>query len=338
MASFAGAAAADKDGIVRATSEGEVGMKAMVLRGATLSVEEVEKPRPGPGQVVGRVLACGICGSDLHQARFLDDMLAAMAESGNTAFDGIDPGRCVVMGHEFVARIEELGPGVEAWQPGDRVITLPVLPAPHMPAGFVSIGYSSDNPGAYGEYVVMAERFLLRVPDSLPDLVAAATEPCAVGLHAVRRAEMRPGEHALVMGAGPIGLMTLLWLKHEGVPHVTVTEIAEERRALAARMGADLVVDPREADPVAAVKEVVGSQPPVVFEAIGVPGTLGEAMRLVARGGRVIVEGVCMQPDTIRPMVGTNKHLRVDFVLGYSAEEYAETLDALAGASSTPRR
>lgn len=308
-------------------------MKAMVLRGKNLAVESVPEPVPGPGQVLARVLACGICGSDLHAARYMDDMVAASRMSGNVAWDTEDQDAGIVMGHEFVAEVVQAGPGAEAWSPGTRVTSIPVLIDPASPNGMVALGYSTKYPGAYGEYVVMSAPILLAVPDSVPDRVAATTEPCAVGLHAVREARMQPGETAVVMGAGPIGLMTLLWLKKEGVKHVTVSEYAEPRRALARQLGADLVVNPGDQDLAAALLEATGAPPPVVFECVGVEGTLHQAMQLVARMGRVVVVGVCMKEDRIFPMVGINKQLTLQFVLGYTPVEYAEALGALADGS-----
>lgn len=303
-------------------------MKAMVLRDKNLAVEEVARPSAGPGEVVARVLACGICGSDLHAAKYMDEMMANSQRSGRNAFEEFD-GNGIVMGHEFVAEVVESGPGAEAWAAGTRVTSIPVLVAPQSPNGMLAIGYAAETPGAYGEFVRMSAPLLLRVPDNLPDEVAATTEPCAVGLHAVRQGKVAPNEHVVVMGAGPIGLMTLIWLKHDGVKHVTVSDYAPTRRALAAQLGADLVVDPKAQDVLQEVSRACGGAPPVVFECVGVEGTLSQAMELVERGGRVVVVGVCMKPDTIRPMVGITKQLTLQFVLGYTPEEYAETLAAL---------
>jgi len=299
----------------------------MVLRDKTLLLEDVPLPEPGPRQVLAKVRACGICGSDLHAARFLDDWIAGVKASGPSAAATFEPSDGMVMGHEFVAEVAKAGPGAEQWAPGTRITSIPILLSP---GGFHSIGYSLDAPGAYGEYLLLSAPLLLRVPDHLPDHVAATTEPCAVGLHAVRKATMQPTEHALVMGAGPIGLMTLLWLKKTGVRHITVSDFAAPRRALALRLGADLVVDPAETNVADAIADAAGAPPPVVFECVGVEGTLQQAIDVVARQGRVIVVGVCMRPDTIRPMAGITKHLTLQFVLGYTADEYAESLAALA--------
>ena len=301
----------------------------MVLRGTNLAVEDVERPSPGRGQVLAKVLACGICGSDLHAAKYMDDMIASARASGRTAWNTLDASKGIVMGHEFVAEIVEMGEGADGWAPGMRVTSMPVLITPETETGFSSIGYNPDFPGAYGEYVLMSAPVLLRVPDGLPNEVAATTEPCAVGLHAVRKAEVQAGQHALVMGAGPIGLMTLLWLKHDGISHVTVTDFSAERRDLARQLGADLVLNPGDSDVLAAITEAAGGAPPLVFECVGVEGTLQQAMETVAASGKVVVVGVCMKEDRIMPMVGVTKQLTLVFVLGYTPEEYAETLVAL---------
>ena len=309
-------------------------MRAMVLRGKTLSIEEVERPVPGPGQVLARVLACGICGSDLHAARFMGDMMASASAGGRKTWYDVNPAQGIVMGHEFVAEVVETGPGAESFTPGTRVTSIPVLVAPESPSGFQSIGYSPVVPGAYGEYVVMSAPLLLRVPENLESKIAATTEPSAVGLHAVREAGLAADDRVLVMGAGPIGLMTLLWLKKEGLSNVAISDPSPERRALAGRLGADQVINPAKEDVADAFSGARnGAQPNVVFECVGVPGTLSEAMALVQVRGKVVVVGVCMQEDTIRPMVGINKQLTMKFVLGYSVAEYAEALGALADGS-----
>lgn len=322
-------------------------MKAMVLKGQELFVEELEAPEPGPGQVLARVRACGICGSDLHAAKYLDQMIAVAKQQGRQAWYNTDLSRGIVMGHEFVAEVVRGGEGVEGWEPGTRVTSMPVLLTPETDTGYSAIGYSPIYPGAYGEYVLMSAPMLLPVPDQVSDLVAATTEPCAVGLHAVREAQMRPGETALVMGAGPIGLMTLIWLKQEGAAFVAVSDPSPERRELAARHGADLVLDPKAVNVAEALGEALrppqsdgggqsyggGAQAPapdVVFEAVGVEGTLQQAMELVQIRGRVVVVGVCMVEDRITPLLGINKQLTLKFVLGYTAAEYAEALQAFA--------
>jgi threonine dehydrogenase-like Zn-dependent dehydrogenase len=323
-------------------------MRAMVLRNKQLTVEEVPAPAPGPGQVLAKVRACGICGSDLHAARYLDDMIQTAQSQRRGAWYGRDLDAGMVMGHEFVAEVVEAGQGAEDWTPGTRVTSMPVLIAPESATGFLSIGYATEVPGAYGDLVVLSAPLLLKVPDGVSDTVAATTEPCAVGLHAVRESKIKPTETALVMGAGPIGLMTLIWLKKQGVAYAAVSDPAPERRELAKKMGADEVFDPGAVDLAAELDRAIGERksrepgelgygapatanaPDVVFECVGVQGTLQQAMELVTVRGRVIVVGVCMVPDQITPLLGINKQLTLQFVLGYTAQEFAETLNAFA--------
>jgi threonine dehydrogenase-like Zn-dependent dehydrogenase len=305
-------------------------MRAMILRrGGELTVDEVERPKPGPMQVLARVRGCGICGSDLHFARYADDLVGSQEGNKLPVGSVIDLDRGVVMGHEFVAEVVEAGPGGEAFPPGTRVTSVPVLPDPSSPRGHQAIGYSTQYPGAYGEYVLLSVPLLLRVPDGVPDHIAATTEPCGVGLHAVREAKLQPGERALVMGAGPIGLMTLLWLKHDGVAHVTVSDPAAPRRELAAKLGADALIDPATEN-VSERLDAIGGPPQVVFECVGIEGTIQQAIDNVALHGRIIVVGVCMTEDRFFPRTGINKQCSLHFVLGYTAEEFAEALSAIA--------
>jgi 2-desacetyl-2-hydroxyethyl bacteriochlorophyllide A dehydrogenase len=306
-------------------------MRAMVLRsGQQLAVEELARPVPGQGWVLVKVRACGICGSDLHMARYADERIAAARAAGTPSPMDLDRG--VVMGHEWVAEVVEAGPDVTGWDVGTRVTMLPAPDyLPGLPAtGPGGPGYNSDYPGGYGQYMVVRADRLQRVPDHVPDRVAATVEPCAVGLHAVRAARLQPGERVLVMGAGPIGMMTLLWLAHDGVRHITVTDFSRERRNLAARHGAHLVLGPASDDVPARIAAAAGGPPAVVFECVGVEGTIQQAMNLVAPRGRVVVVGACMTPDQFLPMTGIGKHLTLQFVLAYTRDEVAETLTALS--------
>jgi threonine dehydrogenase-like Zn-dependent dehydrogenase len=310
-------------------------MRAMVLRGTNLAIEEIERPSPGPGQVLVKMRACGICGSDLHFAKYREQNQAI--ERAARGQPPVAPGasRPIVMGHEFVAEVVEPGPAAGDWKPGTRVVGTPWMMDERDPRGRVTIGLSARYPGGYGEYALMASDLMLAVPDSLPDTAAALVEPCAVGLHAVREAKVAPEETVLVMGAGPIGLGTLLWLKASGVRHVAVSDFAAPRRELAASLGADMVLNPAEENVGARLRETVGA-PRVVFECVGVGGTLQAAMDLADVRSRIIVVGVCMTGDEIRPMVGINKHLTLQFSSAYTPEEIADSLQGIANGTINP--
>ena len=159
------------------------------------------EPKPGAGQVLVKSLACGICGSDLHARKHAHRMVELAKH-----FPGrkpMDLSRDVVFGHEFCCEVLDYGPGTERkLKPGTKVCSLPALLTPEGPQG---IGYSNDNVGAYAERMLLSEALLLEVPNGLAAEHAALTEPLAVGVHAVAKANIRGGEVPLVIGCGPVG-------------------------------------------------------------------------------------------------------------------------------------
>ncbi len=318
-------------------------MRAVVLRNKQLVLDTVPEPVPAPGQVVVKTLACGICGSDLHALHFADRMVETARRSGMPNF--LDPARDIVMGHEFCAEVVERGDGSGNLAPGTRVVSMPIA---FDAAGIKTIGYSNDLPGGYAEYMVLNEMLLLPVPNGLPTEVAALTEPLAVGWHAVNKANLTADDVPLVIGCGPVGLAVIAALKVRGMSPVLAADYSPKRRELALRLGADVVIDPRDISPYTSWAEHavpegcdplspmtllgMGPQPRpgVIFECVGVPGVLQQIVEGAPRHARVVVVGVCMESDTIEPAIGINKELNVQFVLGYSPQEFAETLGHLA--------
>jgi len=301
-------------------------MRAVVMRNKQLVVDTVPDPEPGPGEVVVRTLACGICGSDLHALKFADKMVDVARET-ETPFT-LDPSKDVVMGHEFCVEVLDYGPGTEgSVQPGHRAVSMPLV---FRASGIQGVGYSNEVPGGYGELMVLNASLLLEVPNGLATPHAALTEPMAVGLHAVEKARLDPGDAAMVFGCGPVGLAVIAALKLKGVDTIVAGDFSPMRRALAQKMGAHVVVDPKERRLIDAYREVADLRPAAVFECVGVPGVLQEVMRQAPRGAKIVVAGVCMEDDAIRPMLGINKELSVQFVLGYTPMEFADTLAAIA--------
>jgi threonine dehydrogenase-like Zn-dependent dehydrogenase len=251
-------------------------------------------------------------------------MVDAARESGVPFV--LDPAREVVMGHEFCAEVLDHGPDTQlALAPGTRVVSMPLAVGTR---GVHTIGYSNDYPGGYGERMVLSELLMLPVPDSLSTEHAALTEPMAVGVHAVAKARLEAGDVPLVVGCGPVGLAVVAALRLRDVHPIVAADFSPARRALAERLGADVVVDPAR-EPAIAAWQRASSGPAVVFECVGVPGLLDQLMRDVPPGTRLVVAGVCMEDDRIRPMIGINKELSVQFVLGYTPEEFAGTLAAI---------
>ena len=301
-------------------------MRAAVLRNARLLVDTLPEPVPGPGEVLVRTLACGICGSDLHALKHAPRMVEAARESG-LPFT-LDVTRDVVMGHEFCAEVLDFGPHTErALKPGARVVSLPLAAGA---SGVQAIGYSNDYPGGYGELMVLSEFLALEVPNGLATEHAALTEPMAVGVHAVAKARFEPGDAPLVVGCGPVGLAVIAALRLRGAEPIVAADFSPARRALAERMGAHVVVDPARQRPIDAWQAAAGARPAVLFECVGVPGLLHQLMRDAPREARLVVAGVCMEDDRIRPMHGINKELSLQFVLGYTPEEFAGTLADIA--------
>ncbi len=314
------------------------------MRDRKLVVADVPAPEPGAGEVLVRTLACGICGSDLHALRFADQFVATARRVGNPLV--MDLARDVVMGHEFCAEIVDHGPATtRALKVGTRVCSRPTL---LRATGPQSIGYSNDNPGGYGEYMRLSEALLLPVPNGLSTEHAALTEPMAVGVHAVAKARLEPDDAPLVIGCGPVGLAVIAALRLAGVRPIVAADFSQRRRDLAVALGADVVVDPAAITPWQSWREAAvyrdasrapvlppwlpgpAVRPAVVFECVGVPGVLDQVMVAAPRGTRIVVVGVCMEPDTIHPLIGIGKELNLQFVLGYTPEEFAATLGHIA--------
>lgn len=294
-------------------------MHAAIMRNGKLVVDKIDEPKPGPGQVLVETLACGICGSDLH---FLEHGPSAVV--GDSPFD---PEHDLVMGHEFSARVVEVGAGVENVAAGDVVVSMPVMPTGD---GMAAIGYSNDYPGGYGERMLLFAPLCVKVPDGVAPDLAALTEPLAVGRHAVNLAGMATDEGAVVLGCGPIGLAIISALALDGVEPIVASDFSRKRRELAGAIGAYEVVDPSKEAAIEAWTRVAGTRPPVIFEAVGVRGMLDQAMRMAPRSGRIIVAGVCMEGDTFYPLVGIRNELSIKFALGYTPEEFSSTLGAIA--------
>jgi threonine dehydrogenase-like Zn-dependent dehydrogenase len=341
-------------------------MKAVVCQNEKLEVAEVPDPTPGPGQLLINVRRAGICGSDLHARHSCDDVADICAEMGYPDF--MRSHQAVVLGHEFVGEVIGHGPKTRKQaKVGAQVVALPLL---RHGRDVHTTGLSTEAPGAYAEQMLVEESLTFEVPRGVPDELAVLTEPMAVGLHAVRRGEVKKNDVAIVIGCGPVGLAVIGMLKASGVKTVVASDFSQGRRDLARRCGADVVVDPGVEAPYAAAgdrghlttapdafgaamdamdklrglplvpwqrvwraAEAVGAatpKRPVIFECVGVPGMLEQVVSSAPLFSRVVVVGVCMQPDQLRPAVAINKEIDLRFVLGYTPPEFLETLQLLA--------
>ena len=340
-------------------------MKAVSCLHGTLEVVDLPDPRPAEGQLVLDVLRCGICGSDLHARNHADELTEVMVEGGYNDFMRSDTP--VVMGHEFCGVVAERGRKVgKEFRPGTTVVGFPLRRAG---GGVHLIGLSPKTPGAYAQQVLTEAALTFVVPNGLDPAIAALTEPMAVAYHAIRRSEISRKDVAIVLGCGPVGLAVICHLKARGVGTIVASDFSPGRRALATRCGADVVVDAAEDSPYEAVPakqrglaalpalyelgvgsmeklrkvpgwshvyriadRLGGTAPkrPVIFECVGVPGMIDGIIRAAPLASRIIVVGVCMGEDKIRPAVAIGKEVDLRFVFGQTPLEYRDTLHMLA--------
>ncbi len=340
-------------------------MKAVACENSELEVVDLPTPEPAKGQVLINVLGCGICGSDLHSRHHADQQADVLTEAGYDGF--MRSHQQVVFGHEFCGKIADYGPKCSKKLPtGTAVVALPLL---RRGDEVHAIGLSAKAPGAYAEHVLAEESLTFALPNGLAPDLGVLTEPLAIGWHAVRRAEIKNKDVAIVIGCGPVGLAIIAMLKAQGVRTIVASDFSRGRRELATACGADVVVDPTEDSPYEAfgdrghlktvpqaaelmvgtteklkrlpvpwhhvwrVAETLGAanpKRPVIFECVGVPGIIDGIIASAPLLSRVVVVGVCMEPDTFRPVMAINKEIDLRFVVGYTPLEFRDTLHMLA--------
>ncbi len=269
-------------------------MKSAILKAPEqIEIEETATPKPEPGEILIRVRAAGICGSDIH------------------AYDGLHPRRQppVVLGHEFAGDIAAVGAQVETYQPGDRVTAMP-----HAVCGTCGpcrrgwtnmcdskrlLG-STSWPGAFAEFVVVPQDTVYRLDPSLNYIHGALVEPLAVGVHAVRQGKVKLGDRVAVLGAGPIGMLSLLCAREAGAAELISSDLYDFNLAAARRLGADCIVNSTTENLVSKVTAQYGRNAvDVAVIAAGVPGLLDQAFEIVRKKGRIILVAIFNQPVTI---------------------------------------
>lgn len=266
--------------------------------------------------------ACGICGSDLHFAAHGAQVLE-MTERAAGGGGGmhVDLDHDIFMGHEFSAEILEAGPDTETHPPGTLVTSLPVLLSAK---GIEPIVYSNSTIGGYSERMLLSAPLLLPVPNGLDFKHAALTEPMAVGLHAVNKSNVAPGRRPWYWAAArsgspssppfgpraskPLWRQTFHRSDGSSPPRWELT-----RRWIRRRARPSTVSSPRWC-----------SRPS------GVPGIIDDVLLRARPGTRLVVAGVCMQPDTVHPFFAIAKEINVQFVLAYTPDEFGDSLRALA--------
>ena len=300
-------------------------MKATVTtHDRRVEIREVDRPTPGAGQLVLKVEASGICGTDLH-------LLEAL-------------GAGVTLGHEFTGSVSARGDGVEGFEVGDRVVALPAISCKTCVACLSGdpincpsaryIGGTAD--GAFAEYILVDAQASLRVPDEVSTDAAGIVEPLAVTLKIFEKAAARPGDRLLVLGAGPVGLGVTLWARASGVASIIVSDPVASRRDLASQLGATAVVDPTTADLTEFCDDRLGAAPEIVVECVGRPGLFEQATRVVAPEGRIVVAGMHLGQEGFKQQTPFLKNLTVVFSSWYAVRHFRHAVDMLAAQRIDP--
>lgn len=309
-------------------------MSAAVFEGLgkPLTVKDVPRPDPGPNDLVLRVGYCGICGSDLHATQ---------------------PGALVVpegtvLGHEFAGEVVAVGSALSGqWQEGERVTAVPVNACDdcgnvcrygmgiHCPNNRIT-GFETSVPGAYAQYVRVNAANVVRLPEGVSLEQGATAEPLAVGHHVMDKAGMRPGSRVLVIGGGPIGLACVAFARLAGARHAILSEYNANRRQVAAAMGATATIDPAAGPVSEQYATIAGGPPDLVIECVGIPGMLGECIELVRHQGKVMVCGVCTEPESFVPLTALAKEACLQWALGYEQRDFEVVLDHMASGRLDP--
>jgi len=301
-------------------------MRAVVMQGLhlPLALATLADPAPGPDELVVRVGRCGICGSDLH--------MTEDPAFGKQAGD--------VLGHEFAGEIVALGRQVEGLATGDRVAVIPLCSCGRCasclagePAWCAGFGLQG---GGYAEYAVTRPNQCIRLPASASLADGAIIEPLAVALHGVGLSGCKPGDRVLILGAGPIGLAVAFWARRRGAGAVVIQDVERFQEVRALEMGATgFIVAPD--DPIAAAELALGGKADIVFECVGVPGLIAQAVQQVRNRGTILLLGLCTRPDTFNSFAMLSKEVRLVTSAFFTRQEYQASLDALDAGAAEPR-
>ncbi len=283
---------------------------AYLVEPEQFALRETPVPEPGPRDVLVAMGACGVCGSDIH-----------FMENGRIGdFIVEEP---LVLGHEAAGEVVRVGPEVKTLRPGDRVAIEPGIPCGHCEychGGRYNlcedVVFLSAPPydGFFQEYVVVPEDFAYRLPEGMSTEAGATVEPLAVGLHAVNLAGLGSGDHVVVLGAGPIGLLATAAARARGATDITTVDVVERRLEFALGMGATRVLNAAEAD----VAAELGNSAHIVLDCATVDETLNEAFDIVRPGGCIAWVGMAAELVTVPFQRFQAKELRLTGVFRYA--------------------
>ncbi|MGE5140698.1 MAG: zinc-dependent alcohol dehydrogenase [Rudaea sp.] len=304
-------------------------MKALVYEGAwQMPMRQVQAPKPGPDQATIAVKTVGVCGSDVHGYK-------------GTTGRRKPP---IIMGHEFSGTVEAVGTEVKNFKPGDRVVATPLLTCGYCDncrAGFPNqcqnrSGLGVNLNGAYADEVSVSEKMLFHLPEEMTWEQGALVEPLAVAMHAVNLAPIELMDTVVIIGAGTIGLLTILAARLKGANKIIVTDALPHRLEFARRLGANAAINVTEGDPVAAVQaQTEGKGAPVVIEAVGITPTVKQSLQMAKNGGTVVWIGNSEPEVTINMQQIVTRELTVRGAYGFN-EEFERSLQAIRAGRVDP--
>jgi L-iditol 2-dehydrogenase len=292
--------------------------QAIMTAPGEITIQEVEAPTPGEGEVLLRVQRIGVCGSDVH------------------VYHGKHPytGYPVVQGHEFSASLEAAGPGVSGLKPGMKVTSMPQIVCGvcepckrgdyHICDQLKVQGFQA--PGCAQELWVTDASTIIPLPDTFSYEQGAMVEPVSVAVHAVRRAGSVQGKNVAVLGAGPIGNLVAQVAKARGA-NVLVTDVSDFRLDIARQCGLENCVNPTKESLREAVVRTFGpASYQVGFECVGIEATMTDAIETIAKGGTIVVVGVFGEKPRVDMGLVQNNELNLVGTLMYKKEDYEDAV------------
>lgn len=302
-------------------------MRAAYIVNGRVEVGDVPEPVPGEGQALVRTHSCGMCASEAHFLHAGQNVIDLSQRFGGP-YAQLDFSRPFVPGHEYVGEVLDYGKGsVRKVKVGRRVTSVPIMRAG---GAHKVIGFSHECPGGFGELMLLDENMLMEVPEALEDDLAAMIEPLAVGLEHARRGNPGKGDVPLVLGCGAIGLGVIAGLKLMGAGPIVAADFHPARRAMALKMGADIVVDPRENDPYGALPELGSRRVNLIYENVGQKGMLGRIIADAPFDGRIVMGGYCMEEEALFVFAAQNKRLTIQFAGGEEPQDMDLAMRAIA--------
>ncbi len=286
-------------------------MRLLTIHGSgDVRLDPYQRPDAGPKDVVVKMKACGICGSDLSYIKI----------------GGIPtPGTITALGHEGAGEVLEVGPEVEGIAVGDRVIVNPMMTPSNIGSG--------GPEGAFTEELLVREArrgdSILSIPEGIPYEVAAMCEPLAVAMHGVNRSQAKAGEKVVVFGCGPIGLGMVLWLVDRGVTEVVALDLAPERRERALALGAMAALDPSQVDLRAELAKLHGEVPSygrvgvgtdAYIDAAGAPGIVSDVIMMAKFHSRMVITAAYMKPVEVPLGRMLTSEMTITTAMGYPTE------------------